>query len=193
MAVWSSGMLPSSSAADLCVPVDLTCCSTPATCLQAKQARIDAERQRLEGLRLTPDHPLSQAAEAVSGQKVPGLVTLADLLRRPHVHYPLLEQHGMGAPPLDAAHEAAVAAAEAAALEASSSNGSSNGSSASEPAAAVAAAEAAAEAAAAAAASAVAEPAQALSSAEKEAVEIDIKYEGFIRRQVGRCNQYAAV
>ena len=61
---------------------------------------------------MPPGHPLTLAAEAVSGQGVPVLVTLADLLRRPHVHYPLLEEHGLGAPPLEAA--VLLASAEAA-------------------------------------------------------------------------------
>lgn len=37
---------------------------------QEKQARIDAERARLEAIRVAPEHPLAVAAEAVSGQKV---------------------------------------------------------------------------------------------------------------------------
>ncbi|EFN57135.1 hypothetical protein CHLNCDRAFT_30521, partial [Chlorella variabilis] len=102
---------------------------------QAKQARIDGERRRLEAARVPAGHPLTAAAEAASSQTVPPLVTLADLLRRPHVHYPLLEAHGMGAPPLAPA---------------------------------------------------------ALTAAEKESVEVDIKYEGFIRRQAKQLASVAA-
>ncbi|KAL4425221.1 hypothetical protein ABPG75_009237 [Micractinium tetrahymenae] len=145
---------------------------------QEKQARIDAERARLEALRLSPDHPLAQAAEAVSGQKMPGLATLADLLRRPHVHYPLLEAHGMGAPALDAAAEAAEAAAEG---SGSSSDGNSGSSSSS-----TAAAESVGGA------GAGGTPPAALTAAEKEAVEIDIKYAGFIRRQAKQLASVAA-
>ncbi|KAL4435596.1 hypothetical protein ABPG77_002559 [Micractinium sp. CCAP 211/92] len=140
---------------------------------QEKQARIDAERARLEAVRLSPGHALAQAAEAVSGQKVPGLATLADLLRRPHVHYPLLEAHGMGAAELDVAAVAASAAG---------SSSSSSSSSASPQAAAAPAGEAGAGSA----------PPAALTAAEKEAVEIDIKYEGFIRRQAKQLASVAA-
>lgn len=62
------------------------------------QDRIDAEISRLNSVRLQPDHPLALAAAELSGQKVPAALSLADLLRRPHVHYELLEAHGMGAP-----------------------------------------------------------------------------------------------
>lgn len=125
-------------------------------------------------MRLAPDHALAQAVEAASGQKVPGLATLADLLRRPHVHYPLLEEHGMGAPPLEAAAEAEPAAAHGSSGGGGGGNGSGGGGS--DDTAAAAAGEAAAGAGGA--------PPAALTAAEKEAVEIDIKYEGFIRRQV---------
>lgn len=83
----------------------------PAAAPQEKQARIESERARLEGVRVPPQHLLAAAAEAVSGQAVPAVVTLADLLRRPHVHYSLLQHHGLGAPTMDAAAAEAAAAA----------------------------------------------------------------------------------
>ena len=89
---------------------------------QAKIGRIEEEERRLAEIRVAPEHAAALAAAETSGQAVPSMVTLADLLRRPHVHYPLLEKHGLG-------------------------GGDS------------------------------------LSSAEKEAVEIEIKYSGFIKRQ----------
>lgn len=140
----------------------------PPRALQEKQARIDGERQRLEAVRVPAEHPLVAAAEAVSGQKVPPVVTLADLLRRPHVHYRLLREHGVGAQPLD------LVAAEAAAAAASSG---SEG---------VAASQQPPEAQAAAAADAqqqqqqrqpvgISTPPGLLTAAEAEATEIDIK------------------
>lgn len=90
---------------------------------QEKVKRIEEEQRRLEGVRLQPEHPVALAAADVSGQAVPVAVTLTDLLRRPHVHYGLLERHGM------------------------------------------------------------AEGTEGLTAAEKEAVEIEIKYSGFIKRQ----------
>ncbi|PSC67445.1 tRNA uridine 5-carboxymethylaminomethyl modification enzyme [Micractinium conductrix] len=160
---------------------------------QAKQARIDGERARLEGQRLSPEHTLAAAAEAVSGQKVPGpFVTLADLLRRPHVHYQLLDAHGVGALQLETADEEAAAAvagaaAAAAAAAAEAGPGSSNGSSGLAAAAADDGDAPAASSRGAQAASPVA-----LTAAEKEAVEIDIKYEGFIRRQAKQLASVAA-
>ena len=51
------------------------------------QARIDAEKQRLETTRVAPDSAVALAAAEASGQRVPQHTTLDDLLRRPHVHY----------------------------------------------------------------------------------------------------------
>ena len=90
----------------------------------AKMARIAAEEERLGSVRVLPDSAVAVAAAEVSAQSVSSLITLADLLRRPHVHYSVLESHGMGA------------------------DGDAS-----------------------------------LSGAEKEAVEIELKYSGFIKRQ----------
>jgi tRNA uridine 5-carboxymethylaminomethyl modification enzyme len=91
---------------------------------QKKMARIAAEEERLSGARVQPEAAVAEAAAAASAQAVPGPVTLADLLRRPHVHYSLLEKHGHG--PVEGSN---------------------------------------------------------LTNADKEAVEIELKYAGFIRRQ----------
>jgi tRNA uridine 5-carboxymethylaminomethyl modification enzyme len=77
---------------------------------EGKQARVAAERARLDATRLPPDHPAARAAAAASGMAVPSHVTLAELLRRPHVHYALLDAHSVGAP--DAAAVAAAGPAE---------------------------------------------------------------------------------
>jgi tRNA uridine 5-carboxymethylaminomethyl modification enzyme len=87
---------------------------------EEKMQRIDSETQRL--MCVTGSQSTNEAASRVSGQSVPPHVTLAELLRRPHVHYELLEANGQG-------------------------------------------------------------DSQGLSLAEKEAVEIELKYSGFIKRQ----------
>jgi len=103
---------------------------------QGKQERITGEIQRLSRIRVQPDHHLAVVAERISHQGVAGPVTLADLLKRPHVHY----HHLFG----------------------NSSGGDENhqDSSSSEHASPVV-----------------------LDTVEQEAVEITLKYEGFIRRQ----------
>lgn len=73
---------------------------------------------------MRPDAPVAQAAAALSGHAVTNSPTLEELLRRPHVHYAVLDEHGLG--------------------------GGQQG----------------------------------MSFAEREAVEVDIKYAGFIARQV---------
>ena len=100
---------------------------------QQKMERIAAEESRLSAIRVQPENQVALAAAEISGQAVPGMVTLADLLRRPHVHYSVLETHGYGA-----------------------------------------------------------EEESKLSPAEKEAVEIEIKYSGFIRRQEKQLASVAA-
>lgn len=88
-----------------------------------KQARIEADKARLAATRVRPDAPVAQAAAALSGHAVTNSPTLEELLRRPHVHYAVLDEHGLG--------------------------GGQQG----------------------------------MSFAEREAVEVDIKYAGFIARQ----------
>jgi tRNA uridine 5-carboxymethylaminomethyl modification enzyme len=65
---------------------------------QSKQARIDAEKARLASTRVTETSELAAAVAAASGQALQRAATLEQLLRRPHVHHPLLAAHGYGAP-----------------------------------------------------------------------------------------------
>ncbi|KAK9826172.1 hypothetical protein WJX81_003236 [Elliptochloris bilobata] len=62
----------------------------------AKQDRVSAEKQRLASVRVRETSDVARAAEALSGQAVSAAPTLEELLRRPHVHYRLLEEHGYG-------------------------------------------------------------------------------------------------
>eukprot|EP00887_Chlorella_sp_A99_P003376 scaffold7.g3376.t1 len=170
-------------------------------------ARIEGEKQRLERVRLQPDHPAAADAEALSGQRVPAVVSLADLLRRPHVHYDLLEQHGLGAPTLEhAGLLAGSGGTRGEAASSSSSNGSSRSSASSSESGASSGGGGEAEPAegdGAISSSSCSSggggsgggccaPLQALAAAEKEAAEIDIKYEGFIRRQSKQLASVAA-
>jgi hypothetical protein len=52
------------------------------------QDRIAVEKQRLASVRLPPADPLVLAASVTSGQPVTGVISLEEVLRRPHVHYP---------------------------------------------------------------------------------------------------------
>ena len=63
---------------------------------EAKAGRAAAERARLDTTRIAADHPAARAAAAASGQAMPPLLTLTELLKRPHVHYGLLAAHGCG-------------------------------------------------------------------------------------------------
>jgi len=64
---------------------------------QGKMARIGAERERLAGTRVGLDSEVAQEAARLSGQGTSSNApTLEELLRRPHVHYPVLERTGHG-------------------------------------------------------------------------------------------------
>lgn len=52
-----------------------------------KQAAINAEKERLASVRVREDSTLAQEAAQISGQQVPSVASLEELLRRPHVHY----------------------------------------------------------------------------------------------------------
>jgi tRNA uridine 5-carboxymethylaminomethyl modification enzyme len=68
---------------------------------QHKQANITAEKERLHETRVKEHDPVGQQIVADTQQKIKGAITLADLLRRPGLHYADLDQYGLGNPTLD--------------------------------------------------------------------------------------------
>jgi tRNA uridine 5-carboxymethylaminomethyl modification enzyme len=60
-----------------------------------KQEAIEAEKQRLETVRLKGSDPAAPAVEAATSAPIKGSITLADLLRRPGFHSADLVQHGL--------------------------------------------------------------------------------------------------
>ncbi len=67
---------------------------------QDKQTQITAEKERLYGFRLKENDPRGQAIAEETQQRIKGSIVLADLLRRPGLHYSDLERHGLGNPSL---------------------------------------------------------------------------------------------
>ena len=62
----------------------------------------------LESTRVQENSPISVEVEATSGQKITQMISLADILKRPHIHYDMLEKHGYGDRGLSAAEKEAV-------------------------------------------------------------------------------------
>lgn len=62
---------------------------------QQKQERIEAEKRRLETVRLKVSDPAAAAVAAETGAAIKGSITLADLLRRPGFHHADLVRHGL--------------------------------------------------------------------------------------------------
>ena len=65
----------------------------------ARARRVAADVERLRRTKVKIDEPVAVAAAEASAQGLPDpsvSLTLADLLKRPHVHYKLLVEHGHG-------------------------------------------------------------------------------------------------
>jgi tRNA uridine 5-carboxymethylaminomethyl modification enzyme len=60
-----------------------------------KQAKIAAEKERLQAVRVKEHEELGVAIASDTQQKIKGSITLADLLRRPGFHYVNLERYGL--------------------------------------------------------------------------------------------------
>jgi tRNA uridine 5-carboxymethylaminomethyl modification enzyme len=65
---------------------------------EQKQAAIEAEKQRLETVRLKASDPAAAAVAAATGAGINGSITLADLLRRPGLHGEDLVRLGLADP-----------------------------------------------------------------------------------------------
>ncbi|WP_072621525.1 tRNA uridine-5-carboxymethylaminomethyl(34) synthesis enzyme MnmG [Spirulina major] len=63
---------------------------------QRKYANITAEKDRLASNRVKEHEPTGQQIMADTNQKIKGAIALADLLRRPGIHYADLERYGLG-------------------------------------------------------------------------------------------------
>jgi len=61
-----------------------------------KQANITAEKERLHTTRLKEQDPAARRIVAETQQAIKGSITLADLLRRPSLHYADLDRQGLG-------------------------------------------------------------------------------------------------
>ena len=69
-----------------------------------KQNHIIAEKERLHGTRIKEHDEVGVAIASLTGQKIKGSITLADLLRRPGFHYADLSEHDL--------HDASLTTAE---------------------------------------------------------------------------------
>ncbi|MBD1938439.1 tRNA uridine-5-carboxymethylaminomethyl(34) synthesis enzyme MnmG [Microcoleus sp. FACHB-68] len=66
-----------------------------------KQQNIAAEKQRLETTRIKEHDDIGKAIASDTQQLIKGSITLADLLRRPNIHYVDLDRYGLTNPNLD--------------------------------------------------------------------------------------------
>jgi tRNA uridine 5-carboxymethylaminomethyl modification enzyme len=68
-----------------------------------KQAKIAAEKSRLQETRVKEQEAVGIAIAEETEQKIKGSITLADLLRRPKFHYADLQKYGLNNPELNIA------------------------------------------------------------------------------------------
>jgi tRNA uridine 5-carboxymethylaminomethyl modification enzyme len=61
-----------------------------------KQLHIATEKERLQVTRVKEQDPAGVAIAASTGEAIRGAITLADLLRRPSIHYQALLENGLG-------------------------------------------------------------------------------------------------
>ncbi len=71
----------------------------------SKQAQIVAEKERLEKTRVKELEPTGKAITAATGEIIKGSITLAELLRRPGLHYPQLIEFELGNEQLNLAEQ----------------------------------------------------------------------------------------
>ncbi len=68
-----------------------------------KQGKIEAEKERLQEIRVKEHDELGKAIASDTQQKIKGSITLADLLRRSGFHYVDLDRYGLSNPDLNQA------------------------------------------------------------------------------------------
>jgi tRNA uridine 5-carboxymethylaminomethyl modification enzyme len=61
-----------------------------------KQLHIATEKERLQATRVKEQDPAGVAIAVSTGEAIKGAITLADLLRRPSIHYQVLLDHNLG-------------------------------------------------------------------------------------------------
>jgi tRNA uridine 5-carboxymethylaminomethyl modification enzyme len=75
---------------------------------ESKQEQIATEKDRLYATRVKENEEVGKAIAANTQQAIKGSITLADLLRRPSIHYLDLNRYGLGNPELNIAEREGV-------------------------------------------------------------------------------------
>jgi len=75
---------------------------------ESKQEQIATEKDRLYATRVKENEEVGKAIAANTQQAIKGSITLADLLRRPGIHYLDLNRYGLGNPELNIAEREGV-------------------------------------------------------------------------------------